>query len=79
MNDGYLDAECVITFLQEIGLVRPKVWKHENPPVTELYYPIQFFQTARAAMNPGLSNKYHIIPYRIRTCIVHAKEKNRKR
>jgi hypothetical protein len=49
MNDGYLDAECVITFLQKIGFVRPNAWKHENPLVTELYYPVQFFQTAHAA------------------------------
>ena len=59
MNDGYLDAECVITFLQGIGLVRPKVWKHENPPVTELYYPIQFFQTLK-----GLDKRFHEYQFR---------------
>jgi hypothetical protein len=50
MNDGYLDAECVITFLQRIGLIRQTAWKHQNTPVTELYYPVRFFLVTHGAI-----------------------------
>jgi hypothetical protein len=43
VNDGYLDAECVINFLLGINFIKNREWKHSNKIVQELVYPISFF------------------------------------
>jgi hypothetical protein len=44
MNDGYLDAECVITFFFTTGFLKESHWKHNSE---ELYYPVRFYHTEK--------------------------------
>ena len=47
MNDGYLDAECVITFFFTSGFLEKGDWKHES---RELYYPARFYHVEKRAV-----------------------------
>jgi hypothetical protein len=44
MNDGYLDAECVITFFFMAGFLKESKWKHKSQ---ELYYPVRFYHAEK--------------------------------
>jgi hypothetical protein len=46
MNDGYLDAECVITFFFQTGFLKKIAWKHKSQ---ELYYPVRFYHAEKKA------------------------------
>jgi hypothetical protein len=47
MNDGYLDADCVITFFFKSGFLEEDSWKHDT---RELYYPARFFRTEKRSI-----------------------------
>jgi hypothetical protein len=44
MNDGYLDADCVMTFFFTTGFLKKSDWKHHSP---ELYYPARFYHAEK--------------------------------
>jgi hypothetical protein len=47
MNDGYLDAECVIKFFFMAGFLKESDWKHNT---NELYYPARFYHAEKNAI-----------------------------
>jgi hypothetical protein len=50
MNDGFLDAECVVAHLFSIGLLQKQDWKREGRgKIQELYYPVRFYHAATRA------------------------------
>ena len=49
MNDGYLDADCAISALISLGVLKPADWKREQLKVQELYYPARFYHAEKKA------------------------------
>jgi hypothetical protein len=51
MNDGFLNAECVLDFLFGIGFIEKSDWKHSaRENIQELYYPVRFFLLERKSI-----------------------------
>jgi hypothetical protein len=44
MNDGYLDADCVITFFFTSGFLQAGEWKHNS---REIYYSARFYHAEK--------------------------------
>jgi hypothetical protein len=44
MNDGYLDADCVIKFFFNSGFLEKGSWKHDS---RERYYPVRFYRVEK--------------------------------
>jgi hypothetical protein len=61
MNDGYLDAECVIAFFFTTGFLKGTDWKHKSQ---ELYYPARFYHAenkATVTLEISVFNKRHCV------------------
>ena len=61
MNDGFLDAECVIAFFISIGLIKPAKWKHNT---IELFYLTKFYYSetnGTLSLQIDVYNKLHCI------------------
>jgi hypothetical protein len=58
MNDGYLDADCVLTFFFNSGFLEAGSWKHDS---RELYYPARFYRVEKRAI---VSLEIHVIDKR---------------
>jgi hypothetical protein len=61
MNDGYLDAECVITFFFTTGFLKESDWKHNSQ---EFYYPARFYHAEKKStitLEVSVLNKRHCV------------------
>ena len=61
MNDGYLDADCVITSFFASGFLQESAWKHDSQ---ELYYPARFYHAEKKStitLEISVFNKRHCV------------------